>query len=218
MYTKEVKNPNGTDSEHLSPEHVQSEFTVPRYLIKQSTTPPPRALLVHRRGHSHCSASRLFFPHSNTPLPHLQAIARLQGEPQESYETGSCTSYPPQGTVFVRPRHRSSYTHPFLQLTSFRTSLHYLPSVCSQQTSSASASAPTPTNLESPTPPLEHAALSELGRVARDSRQPASHVDEAHVIEEVINSRVTTLRNLIHGSSSHLQRNSMHIDMQTSSP
>jgi len=98
MYIKGVKNPNGTftDSEHLSPEHVQSEFTVPRYLIKSSTITPPRALLVHRRGHSHCSASRLFLPHYYTPLPHLQAIAKLQGEHQESCETGSCIPYPPQ--------------------------------------------------------------------------------------------------------------------------
>jgi len=94
---------------------------------------------------------------------------------------------------------------PTYSLNSFRTSLHSLPSVCSQQTSSASGPASAPTNLESPS--LEYAALSELRTKLHGTRANLpSHVDEAHVIEEllaeheVINTQSTTLQDLIHSS------------------
>jgi len=108
---------------------------------------------------------------------------------------------------------------PTYSLNSFRISLHSVPSVCSQQTASASA----PTNLESPS--LEYGALSELRTKLHETHANLpSHVNEARVIEdlldehEVINTQFTTLQDLIHGPSSHLQRNSIHIDMQTTSP
>jgi len=94
---------------------------------------------------------------------------------------------------------------PTYSLNSFRISLHSIPSVCSQQTSSASAPAFTPTNLESPS--LEYAALSALRKRLHETRANLpSHVDEARVIEdlltehEVINTQFTTLQDLIHGS------------------
>jgi len=107
---------------------------------------------------------------------------------------------------------------PTYSLHSFRTSPHSLPSVCSQQTSSSSAPASAPTNLESPS--LEYAALSELRTKLYETRANLpSHADEAHVIEDllaehkVINTQFTTPQDLIYGSSSHLQRNSGHIDI-----
>ena len=81
----------------------------------------------------------------------------------------------------------------------------------------------TPTNLESPSS-LQYAVLSELRTELYETHANLpSHGDEAHVIEdllaehEAINAQFTTLQDLIHGSSLHLQPNSMHIDMQTSS-
>jgi len=129
--------------------------------------------------------------------------------------------------IFMRPWHWGVHSSvpelPTYSLNSFRTSLHSLPSVCSQQTSSASAPVPAPTNLESPS--LEYGALSELRTKLHETHANLpSHVDEAHVIEdllaehEVINTQFTTLQDLIHGLSSHSQRISIHIDMQTTSP
>ena len=91
--------------------------------------------------------------------------------------------------------------------------------MCSQQTSSAFAPTSASINLDSPS--LEYAALSELRTKLHETH---ANLDEAHVIEdllaehEVINTQITTLQDLIHGPSLHLQRNSMHIDMQTTSP
>ena len=77
--------------------------------------------------------------------------------------------------------------------------------MCLQQTSSASAPASAPTNLESPS--LEDAALSELRTKLHETHANLpSHTDEAHVIEdllaehEVINTQFITLQDLIHGS------------------
>jgi len=122
--------------------------------------------------------------------------------------------------VFVRPWRWGVHSSvPTYSLNSFRTSLHSLPSVCSQQTSSAFAPTSASINLDSPS--LEYAALSELRTKLHETH---ANLDEAHVIEdllaehEVINTQITTLQDLIHGPSLHLQRNSMHIDMQTTSP
>ena len=97
---------------------------------------------------------------------------------------------------------------PTYSLNSFRTSLHSLSSVCSQQTSSASAPVPAPTDLESPS--LEYGALSELRTKLNETHANLpSHVDETHVIEDLltehevintINTQFTTLQDLIHGS------------------
>ena len=77
--------------------------------------------------------------------------------------------------------------------------------MCSQQTSSGSAPASAPTNLEYPS--LEYAALSELRTKLHETHANLpSHVDEARVIEdllaehEVINTQFTTLQDLIHSS------------------
>ena len=68
-----------------------------------------------------------------------------------------------------------------------------------------------PTNLESPATPPEHAAHSELRTELHQTHANLpSHVYETHVIvdllakHEAINTQVTTLRDLIHGSSSRL--------------
>jgi len=94
---------------------------------------------------------------------------------------------------------------PTYSLNSFRNSLHSFPSVCSQQTSSASALAFVPTNLESPS--LEYGALSELHTKLHETHANLpSHVDEARVIEdllaehEVINTQFKSLQDLIHSS------------------
>ena len=70
--------------------------------------------------------------------------------------------------------------------------------------------APTPTNLESPAT-LEYTALSELRTEWHQTHvNIPSHIDEAGVIEDMlaehdaINAQVTSLRDLIHGSSSRL--------------
>ena len=71
--------------------------------------------------------------------------------------------------------------------------------------------APTPTNIESPSHPLEYAAISELRTELHETHASLpSRVDEAYVIEDLlaghegIDSQVTTLRDLMCGSSSRL--------------
>jgi len=84
---------------------------------------------------------------------------------------------------------------------------------------------PIRTNIESPSHPLEYAAISELRTELHETLASLpSRVDEAYVIEDLlaehkgINSQVTTLRDLMRGSSSRLWQNSMIVDIQTSSP